>query len=104
MTEQYIHISSMFGYNTGQPAVSLVVHGVETQMSPARAREVAFMLLQAAEAAVGDAYLFSFANERVGVDVQSAANLIEEFRQWRLDHKVDEEAWMKRQSDDRASQ
>ena len=86
-----IGVSSIFGYNTGQPAVSLVVEDVETQMSPAKAREVAAMLLQAAEGAIGDAFLFSFITEVVGADVNAAAGVLHQFREWRLTHMVDVE-------------
>lgn len=93
MTEQNIYISSLYGYNTGQPAVSLKIDGVEvSQMSPAKAREVAMMLLISAEAAVGDAFIFSFLTERIQADTRQAAGLLREFRDWRIEHKVDEEA------------
>jgi hypothetical protein len=88
--DKQVQVNSMFGYNTGQPAVSLKIDDIETQMSPAKAREIALLLLGAAEAAIGDAFIFSFVTELIGADVSAAGGLLQEFRRWRNEHQVDE--------------
>lgn len=78
-------VVSGFGYNTQQPFVEVIIrpHEVQTQMSPAKAREIAGMLLQAAEAAEGDAFMMNFAKERIGLDESKAAQILLDFRKWR---------------------
>jgi regulator of extracellular matrix RemA (YlzA/DUF370 family) len=85
-----IHVSSIYGYNTRQPAVSLVVDGQEAQLSPVKAREVAQMLIVASEAAIQDAFLFEFATNIIGVNDEGAAQLVFQYREWRSMRKVDE--------------
>lgn len=91
-----IDVRSMFGYNTGQPIVVLVLTNdndmeVEVQMTPAKAREIGTMLFGAAEAAIGDAYMYSFLAESLGVDMARTAIVMNGFRKWRQDHRVDQE-------------
>ncbi|MFN8468578.1 MAG: hypothetical protein U0X20_23670 [Caldilineaceae bacterium] len=84
-----IWVSSIYGWNTRQPAVSLMIDGKDTQLSPAKAREVAQMLLQAAEAAISDAFLFAYVSKDVGVDDEQAAQLVIHYRKWRDRRRVD---------------
>ena len=85
-----IHVSSIYGYNTREPAVALVIEGQEAQMSPAKAREVAQMLTTAAESAIQDAFIFEFAVNIIGVNDEAAAQLVFQYREWRAKRKVDE--------------
>jgi len=57
-----VMVSSGFGYNTQQPYVQVLIEAADwsTQMSPATARELAFNLLTAADAAESDGFLVGF--------------------------------------------
>lgn len=78
-----LSVASSFGYDTQQPYVELTVDTSPTQLSPAKAREIALMLLEAADAAESDAVLMQFAKEHIGLDAAQAAELLDLFRQLR---------------------
>jgi hypothetical protein len=77
-------VSSGYGYKKREPYIEIHFMGRKTQMSPEAARDIAFALLAAAEAAYSDAFLVEFANEAVGIEVSEAAVLLQQFRVWRL--------------------
>jgi hypothetical protein len=54
-----------------------------SQFSPAKAREIALMLLEAADAAESDALIARFGRETLGLDIVQAAQLIDQFRKLR---------------------
>ncbi len=83
--EIVFNVTSNFGHNTQKPFVMIVVgkHDFMVQISPAGARELAINLLQAAEAAEGDAFLISFLRRKVGANDEAVAGILEEFRNWR---------------------
>jgi hypothetical protein len=54
-----------------------------TQMTPAKAREVAQFINEAAEAAESDAFLYQFLTRQVDSDPGPALQVIAEFRKWR---------------------
>jgi hypothetical protein len=76
-------VSSGYGYKEREPYIEIHFMGRKTQMSPEAARDIAFVLLRAAEAAYGDAFLVEFAHEAVGMEVGEAAVLLNQFREWR---------------------
>lgn len=81
-----IFVQSGFGHNTQQPFVELVIHAADwsTQMSPGEARDLAFNLLQCADAAEGDGFLMSFMDKAIGVaDRRMQASLLVQFREYR---------------------
>ena len=82
MTEEYL-ITSGYGYNTKEPYIEIKAPKLRVQMSPENARDLAFNLLQAAEGAYSDAFLVEFSKHALGGDEQTAAVLLNEFRQWR---------------------
>ena len=81
-----IFVQSGFGHNTQQPFVEVVIHAADwsTQMSPEDARNLAFNLLQCADAAEGDGFLVNFLRKTVGVDdPRAVASLLVKFREYR---------------------
>lgn len=79
-------VVSGFGHNTQRPFVEIIIrpHEVQTQMSPATARELAQNLLYAADAAESDAFLVTFMRQRIGVkDAKIIAGILMDFRKWR---------------------
>jgi hypothetical protein len=86
-------ISSGFGHNTRKPFVQMVIQRADwmTQMSPEKARELAFNLLQAADGAESDGFLVTFLQESVGVESMNAiASILVEFREYREKMRQDQ--------------
>lgn len=67
----------------GKPYVQFALDISPTQFTPGKAREVALMLLEAADAAESDAVLMAFARESIGLDDTGAAQLLNQFRKAR---------------------
>lgn len=78
-----ISVASTFGYATQKPYVELTMDVSPAQFSPAKAREIALMLLEAADASESDAVLMAFARDTIGLDERRAAQLLDQFRQMR---------------------
>lgn len=78
-----ISVSSTFGYATQKPYVELSMDVSPAQFSPAKAREIALMLLEAADASESDSVLMTFAREQIGLDDVRAAQLLDQFRRLR---------------------
>lgn len=78
-------VSTGFGHRTQQPYVQVLIEAADfmTQMAPADARALAINLLQAAEAAEGDAFLISFLRQKVGAKDEAVAGILQDFRDWR---------------------
>lgn len=64
------------GYGSEGPHVILSVNETRTQMAPAKAREIALFLLEAAEAAVSDAVVMTLLREKVGITDQKRLAMI----------------------------
>lgn len=78
-----ISMESIVSAFTGEPFVQLHWGELHAQMTPDEARQHAFAILECAEAADSDAFLFHFARKRVGMDEERAAKLIFSFREFR---------------------
>jgi hypothetical protein len=81
-----IMITSGFGHNTQQPYVQMLIGRADwmTQMPPETARELAFNLLGAADAAESDGFLVGFFRETIGIDdMRAVASLLIQFREYR---------------------
>lgn len=80
-----ILVSSGYGGNTRKPFVMIEADEIDQpiQLSPAEARDLAVNLLQAAEAAEGDAFIVEFTTRQLKSDVQHARVLLLEFRKFR---------------------
>lgn len=79
-------VTTGFGATQRQPYVQVLIEAADwmTQMPPAKARELALNLLEAAEAAEGDGFLVTFLQDVVGVpDVTIQAQILDQFRQYR---------------------
>lgn len=82
-----IWVESGYGGNTRQPFVEIKTDKLKEplQLSPKEARDLAQNLLQAAEAAEQDAFIFEFHRDLLGDDRMGASMLVE-FRKWRDMH------------------
>lgn len=90
--EQQVFVTSSVGSDTGRPIVGMTVDGVEVlRMEAGKAREIAHMLLAAAEAAVGDVFMVTFLTEKIGLELGQAVGVLREFRDWRTEKDID--AW-----------
>lgn len=81
---ELIYVSSMVSSKTGDPMVTLRWFTHLAQLPIDAAREIAFNLLDAAEAAKGDALLMKWLKDSVGIsDRNQRAQLLIEFRDLR---------------------
>lgn len=87
--ETQITIHSIYGLKSRLPIVSLAIQDTVTQMSPKKAREVALMLLECAEAAEVDAFIYEFTTKNLGAEETAGLSMINEFRKWREAHDAD---------------
>lgn len=79
-------VTSGFGHNSQQPFVQVLIEAADfmTQMSPDNARELAYNLLQAADAAESDGFLVTFLRQKIEVtDDRAVASILVAFREWR---------------------
>ena len=76
-------VSSIYGYKNQKPYVNVEVSVSPMQMSPAKAREIALMLLESADAAESDAVLIGYARDVLDLDDRGAAQLLDQFRKYR---------------------
>ena len=67
----------------GKPFVQFACDISPTQFTPGKAREIALMLLEAADAAESDAVLMTFARDSIGLDDTRAAQLLDQVRKAR---------------------
>lgn len=81
-SEIIFEVQSIYGAETNEPYVNIKVLDVDIQVSPSKAREMALMLLESAEAAEQDAFLYQFASKNLG-DKDAAAMLIVLYRKER---------------------
>lgn len=78
-----ISTQSIVSSQTGKPYVQFALDISPTQFTPGKAREIALMLLEAADAAESDAALMAFARDQIGLDDARAAQLLDQFRKAR---------------------
>jgi hypothetical protein len=76
-------VSSIYGYATQQPYVNIEVSMSPMQCSPAKARELALMLLESADASESDAVLIGYARDVLNLDERGAARLLNQLRVYR---------------------
>jgi len=90
-----INVTSGYGGNTHQPFVEIKTDKLKEplQISPEEARDLAANLLQAAEAADQDAFIFEFHSSFIeGTPEEKrnvGASMLVEFRKWRDAHGQD---------------
>lgn len=78
-----VNVTSIFGAQTRRGLVQLQIGDETTTMPPAKAREIAGLLLECAEAAGTDELLMTFFGQRVGLEEQQAGRLMLDFRRLR---------------------
>lgn len=78
-------IWTLSGVNSkGEPFVQLRLEDKTlNQFTPAEAREFGQTVMECAEAADTDAFLFSFGTQQIGLERDAAMMMIMEFRKWR---------------------
>jgi len=68
----------------GQPFVQLILNGkIITQLSTSEARDHARAITEAAEAAEQDAFMLDFLQNKIGLDLNRAGQVLIEFRNYR---------------------
>ncbi len=88
MSEKQHRIEAVSGVNIRGEGFVHIVHitGEErygAQATPAEARQIAQQIMEAAEAAETDSFIFQFMQTQVGLDVGSAGQVLVDFRKWR---------------------
>ncbi len=81
--DEGIWVETMVASRTGEPAVVLRWYDHSGELSPKEARAFAMTVLEAADAAESDAFLCKFAVDKIGLDKQRMAHLLNEFRKYR---------------------
>lgn len=81
--ERGFWITSGYGANTREPYIEVQLEDAKIQMPPEDARRLALNLLQAAEAALSDAFLVEFMQAEIGLERPQAANILVKYREWR---------------------
>jgi len=76
-------VASIYGYATQKPYINVEVSISPMQVTPGKAREMALMLLESADASESDAVLIGYAGEVLGLDAQGAAQLLNQLRHYR---------------------
>jgi hypothetical protein len=78
--ELEVLVTSLLSHRTRQGIVSLKVGEFETQMPPAKARQIAGFLFEAAEAADSDALFWAWSTGTLGFDEEVAIQGLRSFR------------------------
>lgn len=81
-----INVSSGYGHNTREPFVQIEMEYPKDhplQIHPDEARQFAMNLLQAADAADSDQFLFEYVSKELRAGDQAAAGILNEFRKFR---------------------
>lgn len=76
-------VSSIYGYASKKPYVNVEVSISPMQLSPGKAREIALMLLECADASESDSVLIKYTMEVLDLDQAHAAQLLNQFRIFR---------------------
>jgi hypothetical protein len=82
------YVTNMYGAQTRRPLVSVKLMDRAVQVTPTKAREMAQMLIQAAESADQDGFIATWASEHVGAEDEAALGILADFREWREGQRV----------------
>jgi len=83
MKDPHFWASSLYGFKGSAPLVQLHHQDWSVQMTPAQARAAALSIIEAAEAAEQDGFIFEWFQKEIGVTPEQAAMLVGEFREHR---------------------
>jgi hypothetical protein len=88
------HVNTIVSRRTGDGLLDVVWFGQAAQIDVVKAREIAWILLEAASAAQTDEMFVRFAHEKIGVPREAATAMLQDFRDYRaekprslVDHK-----------------
>lgn len=76
-------VSSGFGILQHKPFVQIVWGSETGQLSPKEARNIALMLLECADAAVSDAFVFEWGSRKINLNEEQAGTILVDFRMFR---------------------
>lgn len=79
----HFEVGSGYSAQRHEPYVEIAIDLSPTQLSPAKAREIALLLFECAEAAESDAVISGFARGALGLDERGVAQILDLFRQAR---------------------
>jgi hypothetical protein len=87
--ERKIEVASIYGRDNQMPLVNIVLPDGLDRLSlrPSEARALALNLLEAAEASLGDGFVFEFFHREMDVSVEQAALLMLKLRGYRTRHE-----------------
>jgi len=81
--QDVIWVQSLVSHRNQKPRIDLQVGEIHTQMDTSAAIDVAKNILEASYGAYADAFIVNFLQEKVGIDLNSAAMIMQEFRDYR---------------------
>jgi hypothetical protein len=77
------HIANLVSMQTGEGKLDVTWGGYTGQITPTKARECGGMLFEAAAAAESEAMFMRFMQDRVGVTLEKALVMLQDFRLYR---------------------
>ena len=78
-----VSVTSLVGFMTQEALVELGIGDNKVQLLAGEARQIALNILSCAAVAEADLFFIHFAMGKIGTDIQGAAVLLKEFRDWR---------------------
>ncbi len=78
-----VMVRSLISHRTQKPRIDIQVGEVHTQVDVDGAMDIAKNIIECAEGSYADGFIFNFMCEKVGLDQERAALVIEEFREYR---------------------
>lgn len=85
--EQIFHTETVYGFETRQPLVMVLIGKTTMQVSPDDARAMGEQLIATAFASEADAFLVDFFEQELGLPLDKAVGLLAEFRKWRQERQ-----------------
>jgi hypothetical protein len=79
----HFQIANIVSQRTGEGKLDVTWGDVPMQLDPVKAREIAWMLLEGASIAESEAAVVRFLKDRVGIDAERAAMVLQDFRRYR---------------------
>lgn len=76
-------VTSVVSRSTGEGKLDVAWHGMLAQIDPVKAREIAWMLLEAASIAEAEAMLVRFARDKIGISEGQGTALLNDLRAFR---------------------
>jgi hypothetical protein len=77
------HVVNLVSHATGEGKLDVTWLGQLAQLDAVKAREIAWILLEAAAVAEAEASFMRFIRDKVGVPIEKAAMMLHDFREYR---------------------